>query len=255
MDDSKRFSRQIPLLGSDGMKRIRESSVAIIGCGALGSAQAEMLSRAGVGHIKVIDKDVVEISNIHRTHMASEEDARSSTPKSLVCKRGIKEIDSSIRVDAFIEEFSPSNAEKLLKGVGLIVDGTDNMLSRYLINEASVKLGIPWIYAGIYSWYGSVMLIKPNEGPCFRCLMPDLEGAIRGAGRGSRENFIPSLGSVTTLVSSISSTIAIRLLSGLRVEGGVLYAIDASNMSIEAIRVERNPRCPTCVMHKYQFLK
>ena len=252
MDDSKRFSRQIPLLGNDGMKRIRESSVAIIGCGALGSAQAEILSRAGVGHIKVIDKDVVEMSNIHRTHMASEEDARNSTPKSLVCKRGIKEIDSSIRVDAFIEEFSPGNAEKLLKGVDLIVDGTDNMLSRYLINEASVKLGIPWIYAGINSWYGSVMLIKPNEGPCFRCFMPDWEGAVRDT---DEEGFIPSLGSVTTLVSSISSTIAIRFLSGLRVESGMLYAIDANNMSIEAIRVERNPRCPTCVMHKYQFLK
>ncbi|AFZ70631.1 dinucleotide-utilizing enzyme possibly involved in molybdopterin or thiamin biosynthesis [Caldisphaera lagunensis DSM 15908] len=245
-----RFSRQILMqdIGYEGMEKIRNSKIAIVGCGALGSTQGEILARAGVGKIKLIDRDYIDLSNLHRTHMAKEEDALNSLPKAIVCEKGIKEIDNDIEVETLIDDFDSTNAEEFLKDVDLIIDGTDNLDARFLINDVSVKNNIPWIYAGVNSWYGNVMFIKPNVGPCLRCLIPENNNENQSC------DIIPSIGTMTSLVSSFSSNLAIRYLAGNEVPYGVLFVIDGRDFSIEKIKIEKNDKCPTCGFHYYEFL-
>lgn len=250
-NDLARFSRQLLMqdIGYEGMQKLMNSKVAIVGCGALGSTQAEILARAGIKKIKVIDRDYVDLSNLHRTHMITEKDAIDTLPKAIACKKWIKEIDSSIEVESVIDDFDSTNAEKFLNNVDLIIDGTDNLESRFLINDFSVKYNIPWIYSGVSSWYGNVMFIKPNQGACLRCLIPETNNQNESC------DIIPSIGTMTTLVSSISSNLAIRYLAGNEVPYGVLFVIDGRDISLEKIKITKNEKCPTCGLHQYEFLE
>ncbi|MGC8621502.1 MAG: HesA/MoeB/ThiF family protein [Caldisphaera sp.] len=250
-NDLARFSRQLLMqdIGYEGMEKIMNSKIAIVGCGALGSTQAEILARAGIKKIKIIDRDYIDLSNLHRTHMITEKDALESLPKAIACEKWIKEIDQSIKVESAIDEFDSLNAEKFLEDVDLILDGTDNLEARFLINDVSVKHNIPWIYAGVNSWYGNVMFIKPNQGPCLRCLIPEISNQNESC------DIIPSIGTMTSLVSSISSNLAIRYLAGNEVPYGVLFVIDGRDVSIEKIKITKNEKCTTCGLHHYEFLE
>jgi len=248
---TRRFSREalVKGIGEEGVRRLRSSRVAVIGCGALGSTEAELLARSGVGFIRVVDRDVVDYTNLHRTHMVGEADAEQGTPKATACRDGVINIDRSIKVEAIIDDVDSDNVEDIIRDVDIILDGTDNMETRFLINEAAVKHDKPWVYAGVNSWYGTVMFIEPGRGACLRCLMP--EGF---EGRQASCDVIPAIGTVTTMVGSIAANLAVRYLAGDRPEPGVLYSIDAREGSIEKIRVERNPQCPVCVMGRYDML-
>src|SRR6478672_2670802 len=166
--EQERYSRQIlfPAIGGVGQQKIRDASVAIAGCGALGSFQAEALARAGVGSLRLIDRDYVDISNLQRQWLYAEADAEAEIPKAEAARRRLREINHTVEISSFVADLTPSNAEDLLSDCNLILDGTDNFETRYLLNDISVKLSVPWIYGAAVGSYGIVMPVVPSQGPC-----------------------------------------------------------------------------------------
>ncbi len=250
LDLTERFSRQILLsgIGQEGMRRLRSSRVAVIGCGALGSAEAELLARAGVGFIRLVDRDVVDYTNIHRTHMVGEREAEEGTPKATACAEGVRLIDSSIRTEVLIDDVDSDNVEGVVADVDIILDGSDNLETRFLINEAAVKAKRPWVYAGVSSWYGTAMLIWPGRGPCFRCFMTPVPDAEQ------RCDIIPTIGTVTTMTGAVAAGLAIRYLVGDPPSPDELILIDGRNMAIDKVQVRRNPSCPVCGLGRFELL-
>jgi molybdopterin/thiamine biosynthesis adenylyltransferase len=173
--DRERYSRQIAFsgIGAEGQERLLASHASIVGCGALGSFQAAALARAGVGHLSIVDRDYVETSNLQRQWLFTESDAAEALPKAIAARRELCRINSAARVDAIVADLDPRNAEELLGRSDLILDGTDNFETRYLINDFSICHGVPWIYGGALGSYGVTMPILPGRAACFRCVYPD----------------------------------------------------------------------------------
>src|SRR5688500_10559282 len=175
---NERYSRQIlfPEIGKAGQEKLLNARVLLVGCGALGASHAEMLARAGVGHLRIVDRDFVEFTNLQRQTLYKESDAAERLPKAIAAKTRIAEINSDIEVEAIIADVNNSNIESLIEGVDLVLDGTDNFQIRYLLNDACVKHKITWIYGAAVSSYGTTMTIIPGATPCLRCIfneMPD----------------------------------------------------------------------------------
>src|SRR6516162_4082287 len=170
-----RYSRQTRFapLGEEGQRRISASHVAIVGLGALGSVQAELLARAGVGTLRLIDRDFVEIGNLQRQFLYDESDAEEAVPKAIAAARRLARINSQIAIEPLVTDLSPRNADELLAGVDLILDATDNFETRYLINDYAVREGTPWIYGAAVGSYGVKLAILPGLTACFRCVYPD----------------------------------------------------------------------------------
>jgi molybdopterin/thiamine biosynthesis adenylyltransferase len=161
-------------IGTGGQNQLTKSTVAIIGCGALGSAAADMLARAGVGTLLLIDRDYVEASNLHRQPLYTEQDARDMIPKVVAAKKRLADVNSSINVEIWMDHADAALIEKLAAMSDIIVDGTDNFETRLVINDASLKYNVPWVYGGCVGGTSVVMPFIPDEGPCFRCLLPIL---------------------------------------------------------------------------------
>src|SRR6202030_2004136 len=176
VDDALRekYSRQILFagLGDQGQQRLLESSVVIVGCGAIGAAAANLLVRAGVGRIRIVDRDFVEPSNLQRQTLFDEADARDALPKAVAAERKLRAINSSLGVEGIVADVNPGNAEELLAGFDVILDGTDNFETRFLVNEFAVKSGQTWIYAAAVASYGLTMTIRSGLTPCLACLLP-----------------------------------------------------------------------------------
>jgi len=170
-----RYSRQILFsgIGNEGQDALSKSRVTIIGCGALGSLQAEMLVRAGIGSLRIIDRDFVEESNLPRQLLFTEADAKENQPKAIAAARRLKLINSEIHLDALVTDVNYANIEDLIADAQIIVDGTDNFETRYLINDAAVKSGTPWVYGAAVGSYGVQMTIRPGITPCLRCIWSD----------------------------------------------------------------------------------
>jgi adenylyltransferase/sulfurtransferase len=237
----ERYSRQIafPRFGEEGQRRLRAGSVLVAGCGGLGSAAASALVRAGVGQVRIADRDVVEISNLHRQILYDEEDVGAGLPKVEAAARRLRRIDSTAQVEARAVEIDAANVEEIIGDVALVLDGTDNMETRYLLNEACVKLGTPWIYTGVAGAAGMIMTILPGDGPCFRCLFPappESQGSERGG---------PVLGPVPAVAASIQALEAVKILAGAEPSRGLL-SFDLWGGHWQRIEVERNPDCPVC---------
>ncbi|HBR56017.1 MAG TPA: thiamine biosynthesis protein ThiF, partial [Blastocatellia bacterium] len=149
----------------------------LIGCGALGSLHAEMLARAGVGHLRIVDRDFVDFSNLQRQTLFTESDAENRVPKAAAAAERLAEFNSEITIEPIIADVNPSNIESLLDKCDLIMDGTDNFQARYLINDASIKHGIPWIYGAAVSSYGTAMTIIPGKTPCLQCVFEEMPDA------------------------------------------------------------------------------
>ena len=175
-----RYSRQIlfPGIGLAGQERIRLASVAIVGVGALGSFQAMAMSRAGIGRLHLIDRDYVDLSNLHRQWLYEEEDAESGVPKAIAAKKRLERINSEVQYTAEISDLTSGNAQELLDHADLILDGTDNFETRYLINDFAVSQRIPWIYGGAVASTGIVMPVLPFETACLRCIYPTPPGGV-----------------------------------------------------------------------------
>ena len=156
--------------------KFANASICIVGCGALGSFQAEALARAGIGRLRLIDRDYVDHTNLQRQWLFDEADAREETPKAMAAERRLSNINHEVEIEPIVADLTPSNAEELTTGFDLILDGTDNFETRYLLNDISVKSGTPWIYGAAIGSYGVMMPVDPSRGPCFACVYPNPPG-------------------------------------------------------------------------------
>ena len=172
---NERYSRQILFhgIGADGQKKLAAAHIAIVGCGATGSALAALLARAGIGTIRIIDRDYVEPSNLQRQSLFDEQDAAESMPKAIAAARKIRAFNSEIVVEPKVDDLVPSNIEALLEGTQLILDGTDNFETRYLINDYAISKSLPWIYSAAVGSYAVTMNVLPGETACLACIFPD----------------------------------------------------------------------------------
>jgi molybdopterin/thiamine biosynthesis adenylyltransferase len=204
-----RYSRQILFrgMGAEGQARLARSRVAIVGCGATGSALAALLARAGVGTLRIIDRDYVEPSNLQRQSLFDEQDASESLPKAIAAARKIAAFNSQIAVEPKVDDVVPANIEALLEGMEIILDGTDNFEARYLINDFAVKNSLPWIYSAAVGSYAATMSVLPGETACLACIFPN---SPRGIVDTCETSGI--LNSAVNLVASIAATETLKLL-------------------------------------------
>ena len=213
MEFADRYSRQVLFapIGEAGQQRLAGSRVAIVGCGATGSALASLLSRAGLGYLRIIDRDYVEPSNLQRQVLFDEADAAESLPKAIAAARKIKSFNSEITVEPHAADLTPANVAELLGDVEIVLDGTDNFETRYLINDFAVSHGVPWIYAAGVASYAVTMTVLPGETACLACIFPD-------SPRGMVETCDTAgiLNSAVNFVASVAATEAIKLAVGAR---------------------------------------
>ena len=249
-----RYSRQILFgeIGLEGQKRLLNSRVLLVGCGALGASHAEMLARAGVGKLRIVDRDFVEFTNLQRQTLYRESDASERIPKAVAAKNRIAEINSEIDVEAVVADINNSNIESLIEGCDVVLDGTDNFQVRYLVNDACVKHDKPWIYGAAVSSYGTTMTILPGETPCLRCIFEEMPDA------GSSPT-CDTAGVIMPIISSIASiqvAEALKLLTGHPDElHGSLIQIDVWQNEWRKIKLaEPNPDCIACGHRKFEFL-
>lgn len=249
----ERYSRQIlfPGIGTEGQRRLQESGVAIVGCGATGSALASLLARAGVGCVRIIDRDYVEPSNLQRQVLFDEADAADSVPKAIAACHKIAQFNSYIVAEPHVSDLTPENAAQLLTGVQLILDGTDNFETRYLINDYAVRNSLPWIYVAAVGSYAITMNVVPGETACLTCLFP-------GAPVGMVETCDTAgiLNSAVNLAASIAATEALKLLTGARQQvRKTLLSHDLwLNQRSEVAAGNPRPDCRTCGLRDFAHL-
>ena len=248
-----RFSRQIRFapLGPEGQENLGTATAVIVGCGALGTIQAALLARAGTGTIHLIDRDYVEESNLQRQLLYTEADARQGIPKAEAARRHLLEANSEVRIEAHVSDLNPENADDLLSGAGVILDGTDNFETRFLINDYSVREKIPWIYGAAVGGYGIAMPVLPGDSACFRCIYPEPP-----AGAQPTCETAGVLGPVTSLIGSLQAMEAIKILSG-RAENvrRKIFTADLWHGPIrETGMPARDPDCACCGRHDFIWL-
>ena len=212
-DFEERYSRQVlfPPLGQKGQESLRAARVAIVGCGATGSTLASLLARAGVGYLRIIDRDFVEPSNLQRQNLFDEKDAAESIPKAVAAAAKIALFNSDVKTESHVTDLRPENAELLLAGADLLLDGTDNFETRYLINDYAVKNAVPWIYTAAVASYAITMNIVPGDTACLSCLFP--EGP---SGTVETCDTAGILNSAVNFAASVAVTEALKLLSGAK---------------------------------------
>lgn len=249
----KRYEKQILFaeIGDEGQKRLKTSKVIVIGCGALGTVICNSLVRAGVGHIKIVDRDYIELSNLQRQTLFDEKDIADNLPKAIAAKKKLELINSEIIIESDVIDVNSKNIEKLCKGMDLILDATDNFNIRYLINDISIKLDIPWIYGGVIGSTGVLSPIIPGKTPCFRCFMPDLPSS------GSIEtcDTVGVLNGITNMIASYQSTEALKILTQKtkNLIKGLLY-IDIWDNNFEVVNLSKKDKCKACSDNNYEFL-
>jgi molybdopterin-synthase adenylyltransferase len=269
----ERYSRQILFaeIGEEGQERLRASSAAIVGCGALGTALANLLVRAGVGRLRIIDRDFVEDSNLQRQTLFDESDVRDALPKAVAAERKLSLINSDVKVEGVIADLDAKNAHELLDGFPLLLDGTDNFEARLLVNDYSVKSGTPWIYAAVVASYGVTMPIRPGQTACLACLLESdisLNGGQVPAGDEGRGSGMATaagteatcdtagvLGAAAGVIASIEASSAIKMLLGKRQPlDDRLQSFDVWTGRSQSIRIDRRPGCRACGRRDFRYL-
>ena len=249
--DRERYSRQIlfPGIGEQGQRRLLDSHVAIVGCGALGSFQAEALARAGVGRLTIVDRDFVEASNLQRQWLFDESDAAAALPKAIAAQRSLARVNSGVRVSGVVADLTPENIEELLGEAGLILDGTDNFETRYLLNDYCVSRGTPWIYGAAVGSYGVTMPVLPGKAACFRCVYPEAP-----AGPQPTCETAGVLNPVTAAVAALQTAGALKWISTGSLEPG-LTTLDVWSGTVRRIDLPpRDPQCPACGLRQFPHL-
>lgn len=249
----QRYSRQelFAPIGPEGQRKLGAARIAIVGCGATGSALASLLARAGVGYLRIIDRDYVDASNLQRQVLFNEADALEALPKAVAASRRISEFNSQVVAEAQVSDLRPENAEALLGGVQLILDGTDNFETRYLVNDYAVKNSIPWIYTAAVGSYTSTMSVLPGETACLSCLFPAPPGGVVDTC-----DTVGILNSAVNLGASISATEALKLLTG-HAEGlrRTLLSYDLwRNEKAEVAAGQPAKNCRTCQRKEFVHL-
>ncbi len=248
-----RYSRQMLFraIGEHGQKLIQESSVLIIGCGALGTVSSNHLVRAGVGNVKIVDRDYVELDNLQRQILFDESDVIKRLPKAVAATNKLREVNSDIQIEHEILDVNPRNIEQLLEHVDLVIDATDNIETRYLINDACIKNGIPWIYAGVIGSGGMTMSILPDKSACFRCFVkkPPAPGALPTC------DMMGVLSGAVGVIASIQATEALKILTRQPNIGSNLIYTDIWSGEFGRVPIEQHSDCPTCIQKKFDFLR
>lgn len=254
MKVNDRYSRQILFseIGQRGQSALLTSTVLIIGCGALGSAQAESLARAGVGILRIADRDFVEPSNLQRQTMFTEKDAADRLPKAVACANHVRDFNSEIQVDARVIDVNQSNIEELLNGCDVVLDGTDNFATRYLINDACVKHRANWIYGAVVGSYGVTMTIRPDQTPCLRCVFPEPPNAATAPTCDTAGVIMP----IVSMISAIQVTEALKLLTMQteRLHQSLLQFDVWTNEWRRMKPGERQEDCTTCGLRRFDTL-
>ena len=267
----ERYDRQVLLrdIGAEGQRRLLDSTVLLLGCGALGSVVANLLSRAGVGHLVIVDRDIVEETNLQRQLLFDERDAADGLPKAEAARRRIAAINSSIRVTAIVDNIEHSNIARYANGVDLLIDGLDNLETRYLANDYAVRAGVPYVYGGAVGSVGMVFPILPHHAgdvpwrsadgadystPCFRCLFSEAPPPGTTATCDTTGVF----GSLTTIVAGFQVTEALKILTRnydkvsrklLQVD---VWSNDICQFDVAATRDGTD--CPCCKGGRFDYL-
>lgn len=252
--DLSRYARQtvFPDLGQAGQRKLLASTVVLIGCGATGTVIANHLARSGVGRLRIVDRDFIELNNLQRQLLFDEQDMAEGLPKAEAARRKLARINSQIAVEGLVADVTPDNVLGLLAGADLAMDGADNFETRFLLNDACVKLGIPWIYSGVIASGGMTMTIRPGETACLRCLLDEMPAP----GAAPTCDTAGVLGPSVAVVASIAAGEALKLLAGFgQLNTGGLLNFDLLDNSLERFEVLRRPDCPTCGQHAYEFLQ
>ncbi len=247
-----RYSRQILFsgIGTEGQRKLGNSSVVIIGCGALGTIIATSLVRAGVGKVRIIDRDFIEYHNLQRQVLFDEDDVKNQLPKAIAAERHLKKVNSSIEIEGIVADVNYTNIERFVQGADVILDGLDNFETRFLINDVSLKLKIPWVFGGAISTSGTTMTIIPGETPCFRCFLanpPDV-------GRVPTCDTVGVIGPVPFIVGSIQSAEAMKVLVGAKEINRNIIVFDVWYGSFHNLKVDARQDCPPC-QGRYEFLE
>jgi adenylyltransferase/sulfurtransferase len=252
--DLQRYQRQalLPQIGQQGQQRLAASRVLLIGCGALGTTLADQLVRAGVGHLTLADRDIVELSNLQRQTLFDEADARDQTPKAVAAANRLRAINSTVEIIPLVTDVHPGNIQNLVNpDLHLLLDGTDNVQTRYLLNDVAIKHDKPWVYAGAVATEGRVMSILPGQTPCLRCIFPNPPSP----------QDLPTcdtagvLSMATNIVASYQAIEALKLLTGQPPTPSLLrFDFWSPRMHAVTLADARDPNCPCCTQRHFDFL-
>jgi len=245
---------RFPPLGEEGQRRIVAARVAICGCGALGTVLANHLVRAGVGHVRIIDRDFIETHNLQRQALFDERDVADNLPKAEAAARKLRAVNGRVTVEPVVTDIDHTNVVELVRDVDLVLDGTDNFETRYLINDAAVSLGKPWIFGGVIGSEGQTMTIVPGETPCLRCLIED----------GPPPGLTPTcetagvLGPAVAVIASFEAVEALKLLSGRREAlNREFIMVDVWDWTFRRLKVDgliEKADCPCCRHRRFDWL-
>jgi adenylyltransferase/sulfurtransferase len=252
---TNRHSKQILLaeLGEEGQRRLKRSSAVVAGCGGLGTVISNILVRSGVGRVVIVDRDFIELDNLPRQVLFDEDDIKRGLPKAIAAAEKLRRIDPEIAVEPVVISLNANNIEQIITGADIVFDGTDNFETRFLINDACVKLGIPWIYAGVVATYGMVFPIIPGETPCLKCFISD----IPSPGESPTCNMVGVLGTAVNIIASVEVTEGLKLLAGKKdaLIRKLMY-IDVWQGTWSAYEIKKDDkRCPVCDDRQFAFLE
>lgn len=266
-----RYHRQmlLPGIGEDGQQRLSQSTALVLGCGALGCASAEMLARAGVGHLVIIDRDFVELTNLQRQTLFDEQDVADNLPKAIAAKSKLEKLNSAIRITAVVDDINPTNIERFANGADILVDGLDNLETRYLANDVAVKHGLPFLYGGAVGTTGMAIAFMPHSEadtpwsiaadddlstPCFRCLFED----ALAPGSSPTCDTVGVLGPLIGIVANVQVGEALKILTGNydQVRRKLLKIDVWANelIELEVDSAYRNGDCPCCKGRRFDYL-
>ena len=251
-----RYVRQMryPPIGEEGQRRLSESCVLVCGCGALGSVLANTLARAGVGQLRIVDRDFLELNNLQRQVLYDEDDVTAGLPKAVAAQARLQRINSDIEIDAIVADVDHTNIGKLVEGADLILDGTDNFETRFLLNDAAHHFGLPWIYGGCIGAEGQTMTILPGQTPCLRCLMQDAPPP----GTTPTCDTAGILAPIINVIASVEACEAIKILTGNEsAVSRTLTIFELWDNQIRQVKLDSlrdSADCPACNRREFPWL-
>ncbi len=237
-----KYAREISLreIGPEGFAHLRSSTATVVGLGATGSPAADLMVRAGIGAIKLVDGDTVDVTNLHRQILYAEKDTGKN--KADVAARALASFNSDVSITAISENLTSENAEKIISGSTIVIDGTDNLDTRRIINRVCYALKIPWVFVASVGTMSQVKAIVPDSTSCLHCFIPDSQGD------GASCETMGVLASAPIMAASLGWTMAMKIITGKEVTGD-LFFMDPWNDEFQSVKIARNPKCPVCGIH------
>ncbi len=253
---SERYARQVAFygIGHHGQKKLLEKTAVLVGCGALGCTSANLLARSGIRCLKIVDRDYIEESNLQRQSLFDENDIKKNLPKAVAAQQKLKRINSEIQIEPVVADLNPSNIEYILETTHIVIDGTDNFETRFLVNDYCIKNGIPWIYGACIGSTGLTMNIIPSKTPCLRCILD----TIPPFGTTETCDTEGVIAPIASMIASIQVTEALKILTdNFDVLRKDLLKIDLWRNEVRRLHTEEvreKTDCVTCKHHRYEFL-